>query len=290
VRHGDRLEILARRRRFVKARSSAGAVGWTDGALLFSLEQMEALRAMGRWAATLPPQGEATVFDTLNVHTGASREDPSFHQIREGEHVTVVAHRLVASPSRTEDWSLVRIKESQAGWVLTRNLVMAIPDAVAQYAEGHRIMSYLPLGEVRDGDQVKQNWLWATIQGGQQPFEFDSVRVFVWSKRRHRYETAYIERNLKGRYPVEVQQHADAAPTFSIVAEEKDGSLSRRTYGFQGFRVRLTSKSPWTPPPVPRFTAAPPDASKTGARKAESSFFQRVGGGLTGLRRKIFGR
>ena len=135
VRHGERVEILARRRRFVKVRAGSGAVGWTDGDLLFKPEQMEELRALGRAAAQMPSQGKATVLDTLNVHTNPERQAPSFHQIREGEHVTVVAHRLVAAAPRMEDWTLVGISKTQAGWVLTRNLVMAIPDEVAQYAE-----------------------------------------------------------------------------------------------------------------------------------------------------------
>ena len=73
---------------------------------------------------------------------------------------------------------------------------MAIPDDVAQYAEGHRITSYFALSDVRDGDAVKHNWLWTTIASGDHPYDFDSFRVFTWSLRRHRYETAYIQRNV----------------------------------------------------------------------------------------------
>jgi hypothetical protein len=285
VRHGERLEILDRRRRFVKVRASSGAVGWIDGDLLFGPEQMEGLRALGRWAATLPSQGQTTVLDTLNVHTEPSREAPSFQQFREGEHASVVAHRLVASPSRTEDWSLVRLSSAEAGWVRTRMLFMSIPDEVAQYAEGHRIMSYFSLGEVKDGDRVKQNWLWTTISAGGQPYEFDAVRVFVWSQSRRRYETAFVERKLKGYYPVEVVQTPGAGPSFSIIVEEKDGSRVRRTYAFQGYHVRLESKAPWNHP----VQTWPPPASAAG-KKLEKSYFGRWGASLTGLRRKIFGR
>jgi len=86
-----------------------------------------------------------------------------------------------AAPTPTDDWSLVRTAGGQAGWALTRALSMAIPDEVAQYAEGHRIVSYFALGEIADGDQKKQQWLWTTIGGGTQPYDFDSFRVFVWS-------------------------------------------------------------------------------------------------------------
>ena len=65
-----------------------------------------------------------------------------------------------------DDWSLVRTPDGKAGWVLTRPLSMAIPDEVAQYAEGHRITSYFALGQVHDDDVVKNNWLWTTITKG----------------------------------------------------------------------------------------------------------------------------
>ena len=63
---------------------------------------------------------------------------------------------------RTDGWSLIRTPAGQAGWVLTRLVSMAIPDEVAQYAEGKRIVSYFPLGTVQDDDKKKNIWLWTT--------------------------------------------------------------------------------------------------------------------------------
>ena len=85
---------------------------------------------------------------------------------------------------------MVRTQSGQSGWVLSRRLYMAIPDEVAQYAEGHRITSYFSLGKVQDEDRVKDVWLWTTINGANRPYDFDGFRVFIWSLRRHRYETA----------------------------------------------------------------------------------------------------
>jgi hypothetical protein len=145
------------------------------------------------------------------------------------------------TPAPVDEWSLIRTASGQCGWVLTRRLVMAIPDEVAQYAEGHRIVSYFSLGEVRDGDQKKPTWLWTTIGAGTEPYDFDSFRVFVWSQRRHHYETAYIERNLKGYAPVllrevkfsergKVKGEAVNYPGFSICIEKKDGQRYRLEY------------------------------------------------------------
>ena len=120
-----------------------------------------------------------------------------------------------------DDWSLVRTPEGKAGWVLSRALFMAVPDEVAQYAEGHRITAYVPLGEVKDGSAVKKNWLWTTASPGVRASEFDSFRVFVWSTRRHRYETAYVERGVTGYYPVEVVSiPGQQEKGFALIMEE----------------------------------------------------------------------
>src|SRR6202030_973377 len=66
------------------------------------------------------------------------------------------------APTATDDWTLIRKQSGESGWVLSSRLYMAMPDEVAQYAEGHRITSYFSLGKIRDGDQQKDIWLWTT--------------------------------------------------------------------------------------------------------------------------------
>ena len=160
-------------------------------------------------------------------------------------------------PPRFDDWSLIRTKDGKAGWVMTSSLSMMIPDEVAQYAEGRRITSYFKLGEaqVKDAeskDPKKFHWLWTTIAKGQQNYEFDQIRVFIFNTRRHRYETAYMERNVTGYYPVtqmmvEVSNRKEKynVPGFSVIIEDKDGGLVKKTYAFEGYRVRVIQKEPW---------------------------------------------
>jgi len=260
VRHGERLEILEYRRRFAKVRNEKGAEGWTDGRQLIKPEQMARLRRFGESAAQLPGQGQMTPFDVLNVHIEPNRQSPSFYQIPEGGKVEMIGRKVMArvpyTPGKTEapppgtpmeSWSLVRLGDGRAGWVLSRMMMMAIPDEVAQYAEGHHITSYFSLGSVMDQGQERHHWLWTTIASQMHEHDFDSFRVFVWSTRRHRYETAYIERNLKGHYPVQVHPRREGAsmPRFSLIFAGRDGVLSQRTYEFQGYHVRMIAKEPW---------------------------------------------
>src|SRR5947209_7570226 len=46
VNHGERLDVLQRRRRFVKVRATRGAEGWTDERMLLTPQQMASLRAL----------------------------------------------------------------------------------------------------------------------------------------------------------------------------------------------------------------------------------------------------
>src|SRR5262249_37745803 len=112
-------------------------------------------------------------------------------------------------PILSDEWSLVRTSAGETGWVLRRFITMAIPDEVAQYAEGHRIVAYRHLGEVQDGDVKKPIWVWTTVSGrpGQ---DFQSFRVFIWSAHRHSYETAYIERNVEGYRPLQLETVEDS--------------------------------------------------------------------------------
>jgi SH3-like domain-containing protein len=357
VKHGERLEILQRRRRFLLVRAPQGKEGWTDNRQLLSTAQMDALRKLAERSAKLPSLGKATVYDALNMHTEAHRLSPSFFQLKEGDFVEVLGHHLTprtgtrppgeaeekrpapvkkvrtgaaprsqsggklpplpmptpppppanwielsrrapvepvpdvppksgtkpATAVAMEDWNLVRTKEGRAGWVLMRNLRMAIPDEVAQYAEGHRITSYFSLGEVHDGGDVKHNWLWTTIVKGGERYEFDSFRVFVWSLRHHRYETAYIERDITGYFPVEIRtvtldsrKGSYESPGFSVIIDNKDGQPEKRTYAFQGYRVALISKVPYQPEQAE--AAAPTASERLTSERApeEKSFASRV--------------
>jgi hypothetical protein len=212
------------------------------------------------------------------------------------------------APVPQEDWSLIRTARGESGWVLTRRLFMAIPDEVAQYAEGKRISSYFSLGETHDEDVVKHTWLWTTISGSMEAYDFDSFRVFIWSLRRHRYETAYIERNVQGYFPVKLEpvqygtpqktRHGEATsnvyPGFSVCVEKADGSRSRRSYALLTNIVRFAGERPCEVQeienpqvPVDTFVAS---AAQTQNREANPSMLDRVKVRLAGLRKRWFGK
>jgi hypothetical protein len=70
-------------------------------------------------------------------------------------------------------------------------------------------------------------WLWTTINAANQPYDYDSFRVFIWNLRRHRYETALIQRHLRGYFPTIVNA---STGRFGVCVEKEDGQRSRREY------------------------------------------------------------
>lgn len=152
-------------------------------------------------------------------------------------------------PVPLEDWTLVRTKDKQIGWVLTRNLIMSIPDEVAQYAEGKRITSYFDLGTVQDEEKgTRHNWLWTTASG-QEQCDFDAWRVFLWNRRRHRFETSYREHDVEGYFPVHVDPADASSPmrSFDLILRSDNGKLEERKYNFDGVRVHLAGVEPYDP-------------------------------------------
>jgi len=344
MKHGERLDILARRRSLIRVRTPGGIAGWTEAHQLLAGADMANLRDLARRAANMASQGKATSYSDLNAHTQPSRTAPSFLQIRTGEKfdvlVTIALPRtelprapLVAPVPRKvqtkaepkgkiplppmpkpppppanwlelsgrnpdapapepeeppdrpapslDHWSLVRVATGQAGWVLTRLVSMAIPDEVAQYAEGHRIVSYSSLGQLADHDERKDIWLWATISNGMHDYDFDSFRVFVWSFRHHRYETSHVERNLEGYLPVLTEPSgADgrADPAFFVCVVNRAGQRVRRQYVLASGRVRLASEGacPIAPPVYTPQPASSVAAMIPAAPPPPRGFFERL--------------
>ena len=189
-----------------------------------------------------------------------------------------------------EDWALIRLKDGTTGWTLSRPLIMAIPDEVAQYAERARIIAFFSLEAVQDSGQPKNTWLWATRVSATEGCDFDSFRVFIWSLKRHRYETSYIERKMRGFLPVDARPGVGAVPpAFAILAEDAEGKLTRREYVFQSGRVRLSKKEP-AERPAPLWSPPSASASKqpaTAVQPPQPTIREQVVGILKGLRNRL---
>jgi len=252
AKNGDRVEVLDREKRFAKVRTASGAEGWVEQRYLVNQQVFDGFQGLARQEKDSPVEGTATTRNDTNLHVEAGRDTEHLYQLAQGAKLSVLKRSTVEkslpgammkAPGNTakevkpamEDWWLVRDSQGHVGWVLGRMIDLDIPIEVAQYAEGQRIVAYFALNEVSDGDKkVAQYLVLMTEPKDGLPFDYNQARVFTWNVKRHRYETAYRERNLNGELPVMVSHEVFGKegdlPTFVLRVKDASGNNVERKY------------------------------------------------------------
>lgn len=111
-----------------------------------------------------------------------------------------------------------------AGWVVARFVALDLPDQVREGAESAnmRVMGWFELNRVTDDQGEHSQYLVAGAHGPEGlPCDFTTLRVYTWNRRKSRYETAFIENNFCGAFPVRVGKDAKSEPEFRFQLMDK---------------------------------------------------------------------
>jgi hypothetical protein len=280
---GEKVYVLEHKPRFARVRSIRGEEGWVADRYLIPAETYDKFEKLAGDNADTPIQANGTARALLNLHIEPGRDTDHLFQLKEGDKLEVLKRATAEKPKSMqapvnplkrasigkadeaanpalEDWLLVRgPKERRVGWALARMVDIDVPLEVAQYAEGQRIVSSFVIREVRDGDKkVPEYLVMLTDNKDGLPWDFSQIRVFTWNLKRHRYETAYRERNLVGVFPVSTGT-ADfgkegTEPVFTLRVKDDQGKVSERKYRMIG--------------PIVRRVMTPQEQQKEAAEKA----------------------
>jgi len=274
VKNGEAVRVLGRERRFAHVRTSDGAEGWIEQRFLISKQTYEEFQKLARDSQNDPVQSTGVTRNSTNLHLEPNREAEHLYQLDQGAKISILKRAtsekvlpgntkpVIAEAQRRakpimppmEDWWLARDSQGHVGWVLARMVDVDVPLEIAQYAEGQRIVAAFILNEVTDEDKkVPQYLVLLSENKDGMPYDYNAIRVFTWNVRRHRYETAYRERNLDGILPVTVSKEnfnkEGELPVFVIRVKDDDGNVTERKYKLATPLVKRVLAPGEEPPP-----------------------------------------
>lgn len=260
VANGQPLEVMGHGRRFLKVKTAKNEVGWIPERAVIDGKVYGDFTQLALQHKDDPVVATGTLRDDLYMHAAPGRETDRFYLLPGNAKVQMLARASVprtplpgaARPARPieqqpgeppsvimEDWWLVRDNQGRTGWVLGNRVDADVPDDIAQYSEGQRIVGAYVLTKVTDPEASTPDHqvpVYLTVLGPPKsglPYDFNEVRVFTWSLRHHRYETAYRLRPIQGYLPVRLSSQPGpngTEPVFSFrISSSPDVSIDPET-------------------------------------------------------------
>lgn len=237
AKNGDPLRVLAHDRRFLKVETAQNQVGWIEDHYVVTQQIYDQFMKLAKDHKDDPVVANAILRDDLYMHLSPGRDTQRFyllpgnakvqmlvrasvpkekpashpapHPVKPGEGAGA-AESPAPEPPAMEDWWLVRDAKGHYGWLLASRMDVDVPDSVAQYAEGQRIVGAYVLTTVHDDEsdapnhEVPEYVMLLEPYKAALPYDFDQVRVFTWSRNHHRYETAFRLHPIQGFLPLKI--------------------------------------------------------------------------------------
>jgi hypothetical protein len=249
VTNGEPLEVLDRGKRFIEVRTAKGETGWIEEATVATQRTADAFNTLASANKADSYIAIATVSSESRMHIHPGRNEPWLYLMEKDDKVRllkrgiasrVIAQAMPAASSKAasgkagdedaetsgavatpdiqmEDWWLVRDAQGHTGWVLARSIDVDVPDAMLKLGQGERFMGVYPLDTVHDaaagmpgGPEVNEYAVAYAADHAGLLYDFDQVVVYTWNPRKHRYESAYRDRDMEGFLPLVVTSEIPA--------------------------------------------------------------------------------
>ena len=245
---GDKVAVLERQDNWYRVRFGDDVEGWMEESTVVTNATRSRIQNLVSESEGQTPQNTAVVREEANFRIDPGRNTSIIRKLDSGTKVEVIDRVTTPRPGTDSSWDVwvkVRPSPTEVGWVYGGLLDFDIPDDVAGYSEGYIYSAVKALNRVDDSIAGPVNWyIVGEHKNGMDPhLDFDGIRVFTWNQKKHRYETAYRTKGLRGIYPLEIGQ-SSTGPTFRIYELSGDGSGKKhRDFVMYGVVVREKKES-----------------------------------------------
>ncbi|HSU88386.1 MAG TPA: SH3 domain-containing protein [Terriglobia bacterium] len=245
---GEKVEVLELRDNWYRVRYGPDVQGWMEESTVVTNDTKNKIQQLVAASQNEGPQNTAVLKQEANFRLEPGRTTSIIHRLDSGTKVEVLERVTLPRPGKEsahDIWLKVRPKPTEVGWVLANALEFDIPADVSQYSEEYTYAAVKTLNRVQDSIAGQINWY---IVGERRPshdpnVDFEGIRVFTWNMKKHRYETAFRTKGLRGVYPLEVGQDG-VNPTFRIYELAEDGTTKiPHDYEMYGVIVRAKRDS-----------------------------------------------
>ena len=245
---GERVEVLELRDNWYRVRYGPDVQGWMEESTVVTNDTKNKIQQLVAASQNEESQNTAVLKQEANFRLEPGRSTAIIHRLDSGTKVEVLERVTLPRPGREsahDVWLKVRPKPTEVGWVLANSLEFDIPADISQYSEEYTYAAVKTINRVQDSIAGQINWY---IVGERRPshdpnVDFEGIRVFTWNMKKHRYETAFRTKGLRGVYPLEVGQDG-VNPTFRIYELEEDGTTKiPHDYEMYGVIVRAKRDS-----------------------------------------------
>ena len=240
-----KIDIMEKQGNWYRIRSG-DTQGWMEETTLLTDAMSSQLQSMVIEAKKQEAQNTALLRDDANLRLEQGRNTKVMRRLAAETKVEVLERKALprpnSSPPALDVWIKVRVSPTEVGWLLGSVLDYEAPAAIGGYMEGSNYSAIKPLNTVEDSELGPIIWY---VVGERRPgappeVAFDGIRVFTWNLKKHRYETAYRIKGIRGAYPLVVGKEG-GNPTFQFSEMADDGSLKPpRKFVMNGVIVKET--------------------------------------------------
>src|SRR5215510_9221218 len=245
---GDKVDVLERQENWYRVRYGSDIEGWMEESTVVTNQTRDRIKKIVAESQNLEPQNTAVTKQNANLRLEPGRNTSIIRRLESGTKVEVldrVTKPRPGSDTSYDMWLKVRPAPTEVGWVLAGALDFDIPMELAQYSEEYIYAAVKTINRVQDPLAGQITWY---VIGERKPstepnIDFQGVRVFTWNLKKHRYETAFRTKGMKGVYPLEVGQDG-VNPTFRVYVLAEDGTTKvPRDFVMYGVIVRQKKDS-----------------------------------------------